>query len=62
MTLKIEGMGCIHCVTKVQKALTEIGAEVRSCEIGTVEIAPFADVEKLRDTIESIGFDLLEVL
>lgn len=61
MILKIEGMGCIHCVTKVQKALTEIGASVCSCEIGTVEIAPYEDTDKLRDTIESIGFELLEI-
>ena len=59
MVLKIEGMGCMHCVAKVKKAMEELGAEVVSCEIGTCEIKGVEDVDRIRDAIEGIGFDLI---
>ena len=59
MLLKIEGMGCMHCVAKVQKAMEEIGAKVISCEIGTCEIEGVSDVEKVRDAVEGVGFELI---
>ncbi len=59
MVLKIEGMGCMHCVMKVRKAMEELGAEVVSCEIGTCEIKGVEDVDKIRESIEGIGFELI---
>ncbi len=59
MLLKIEGMGCMHCVAKVQKAMEEIGAKVISCEIGSCEIEGVSDTDLIRDTIEGIGFELI---
>ncbi|MBR3270360.1 MAG: heavy-metal-associated domain-containing protein, partial [Clostridia bacterium] len=35
MTLKISGMGCMHCVAKVTAALKELGADVKKVEIGS---------------------------
>ena len=61
MLLKIEGMGCMHCVAKVKKAMEDIGATVVSCEIGSCEIENFADAEKIRDAIEGVGFELLSI-
>lgn len=61
MILNIEGMGCAHCVAKVSSALKEIGAEVISCEIGKVEIAPYENTAALYETIELIGFDLISI-
>ena len=61
MVIKIDGMGCMHCVAKVKKAMEEIGATVISCEIGSCEIEPFGDQIKIRDAIESIGFDLISI-
>ena len=61
MVIKIEGMGCMHCVAKVRKAMEEIGATVVSCEIGSCEIEPFDDKDKIRDAIEGVGFDLVSI-
>lgn len=61
MLLKIEGMGCMHCVAKVTKAMQELGATVKSCEIGTCEIDGINDVNAIRDAIEGIGFELISV-
>ena len=59
MFLKIEGMGCMHCVAKVKKAMEELGATVVSCEIGACEINGVDDVDKIRDAIEDVGFELI---
>ena len=59
MLLKIEGMGCMHCVAKVKKAMEELGATVVSCEVGSCEIKGVDDVEKIRDAIEGVGFELI---
>jgi len=59
MVLRIEGMGCMHCVAKVKKAMEELGAEVVSCEIGTCEIRGIDDVDLIRDAIEGVGFELI---
>ena len=59
MLLKIEGMGCMHCVAKVRKAMEEIGATVKSCEVGVCEIENVTDVERIREAIEGVGFELI---
>ena len=59
MVLKIEGMGCMHCVAKVRKAMEDLGADVISCEIGSCEISGVDDVDRIRDAIEGVGFELI---
>ena len=54
MTINIKGMGCMHCVARVKKAMEEIGAHVISCEIGKCEIESYADQDKIRETIEGL--------
>lgn len=61
MTINIKGMGCMHCVARVKKAIEEIGAHVISCEIGKCEIESYADQDKIRETIEGLGFDLISI-
>ncbi|MBR0426441.1 MAG: heavy-metal-associated domain-containing protein [Clostridia bacterium] len=61
MVLKIEGMGCMHCVAKVTAALKEIGADVKNVEIGSAEIADFADTEALKNAIQKAGFSVKEI-
>ena len=59
MVLKIEGMGCMHCVAKVKKSMEDLGANVISCEIGVCEVEGLSDVELIREAIEGIGFELI---
>ncbi len=61
MVLNIEGMGCMHCVAKVTKAMEALGAEVASCEIGKCEIKGVENVDQIREAIENIGFELISV-
>ena len=59
MVLKIEGMGCMHCVAKVTKAMEALGAKVISCEIGSCEIEGVNDVDRIREAIDNAGFELI---
>ncbi len=59
MILYLQGMGCARCVKSVTRALTEIGATVLSCRVGSAEISGVTDVDKIREAVESVGFLLL---
>ena len=61
MTIQISGMGCMHCVAKVRKAMEEIGATVISCEIGKCEIKGQNDPDRIREAIEGAGFELISL-
>ena len=61
MKIQIEGMGCMHCVAKVRKAMEDIGATVIDCEIGACEIEPYADTDRVRDAIEGVGFEVVSI-
>jgi copper chaperone CopZ len=63
-TLSIEGMSCQHCVKSVRQALEDIhGVEVESVEIGTAIVKTIESVspDTLRDAIDDIGFEVVEV-
>ena len=55
MQLKIDGMMCIHCVKRVEKALKENGAKKIKVEIGS---ASFENLDEKTATsiIENLGF------
>lgn len=59
MVVKIEGMGCMHCVKKVTNALSGIGAEVKKVEIGSAEVE--GDPKAIRAAIEGVGFKVTEI-
>lgn len=61
MKIQIEGMGCMHCVAKVKKAMEDIGATVINCEVGSCEIEPYADTDRIRDAIEGVGFEVISI-
>lgn len=61
MNIKIEGMGCMHCVAKVKKAMEDIGAIVINCEVGACEIEPYSNTERIRDAIEGVGFEVISI-
>ncbi len=60
MVVKIEGMGCMHCVARVTAALKEIGAVVKNVEIGSAELEAF-DADKVKAAIENLGFTVKEI-
>ena len=56
--IKIEGMGCQHCVDAVRKALDTAGVEIHNVSIGQADVsytAP-ADREKVDAAIEEAGY------
>jgi len=61
--IKIEGMHCSHCSARVEKALAEMGITV------SVNLAEkYAEVEgesldnaALRDAIEDLGFEVVDI-
>ena len=59
MEIRINGMGCMHCVKKVIEALQAVGADVIRCEIGVAELSgvtrPVAE-----EAIRNAGFDPVE--
>ena len=59
--IEIEGMGCPRCVKSVTEGLTELGAEVRACEIGSADISFDGDMEKVKEVISDRGFDVKEI-
>ncbi len=64
--LKIDGMGCEHCVKKVAKILKESGFEVVSVEIGDAriksEMTPATLLKTAGVVLEDEGYMLTTVL
>lgn len=60
-TIKIEGMGCQHCIDSVTRALKAAGAEVKECVIGQAKVVFNGDKAVLKTAIEDVGFDVVEI-
>lgn len=64
-TIKIEGMHCMNCVAAVKRELealegvTKVDVSLEEAQ-AIVEIENVAD-ETLQETIEDIGFDVVEI-
>ncbi|SNS46444.1 copper ion binding protein [Anaerovirgula multivorans] len=64
--IMIEGMSCGHCVAHVERALKEL-QEVVDVEVdlpgknAVVELKEDAPDEKLKETIEEAGYDVIAV-
>ncbi len=59
MKVIIEGMSCMHCVKRVEKALTENGATNVKVEIGSAEFEGLK-LETAVEIIEDLGFEIKE--
>lgn len=62
-TIKIEGMHCPHCLTRVTNALAALGLKANATlpeGIATVEGADVDDA-KLREVVEDLGFDVVSI-
>ncbi|MCI5629121.1 MAG: heavy metal-associated domain-containing protein [Clostridiales bacterium] len=65
--LSIEGMKCSHCVGNLRDVLTEDIAGVEVLEINLegkyaiVNMEDSVDIDKVRELIEDLGFQLISV-
>ena len=58
LNLKIDGMGCEHCVKSVREALEEIkGIKVLDVKIGSAEIEAENDsvLNEIREKLDDVG-------
>lgn len=63
-TIIVDGMSCNHCVMSVTKALEEIGGKDININLDTKEVkleAGNIDNKSLKEAIDDIGFDVLEI-
>ncbi len=61
-TLKIEGMHCMNCVARVEKALTALGATVKvDLESATATVEGVENEALLKETVEDLGFDVISI-
>lgn len=59
--LKIDGMGCAHCIRRVTEAMNAIGANIVSLELNNAIIDFREDVKPVREAIEDLGFDVISI-
>ena len=62
LNLKINGMGCEHCVKSVREALEGIkGIKVLDVKIGSEEIEAENDsiLNEIREKLDDVGYDLV---
>ena len=62
--IKIEGMHCAHCLTRVTNALAALGLKANAAlpnGTATVE-GPDVDDAKLKEVVEDLGFDVVSIV
>ena len=62
LNLKINGMGCEHCIKSVREALEGInGVKVLDVKIGSAEVEAENDsvLNKIREKLDDAGYDLV---
>jgi copper chaperone len=61
-TLRIEGMSCGHCVSRVQKAIARLeGVHVDQVEIGSARVTydpERVSLQRIRVAVEDAGYDV----
>lgn len=61
-SIKIEGMGCDHCIVSVKEALSKIeGLEILEVKIGeaTVEIKEEKIMNEIKENLEDAGYEVM---
>ena len=62
LNLKIDGMGCEHCIKSVREALEGVnGVKVLDVKIGSAEIEAENDsvLNEIREKLDDVGYDLV---
>ncbi len=63
-TIKIEGMHCSHCSARVENALKALGLSAKvdlNSALATVDGDNIPDERVLRETVEDLGFVVVEI-
>ncbi|WP_454945383.1 heavy-metal-associated domain-containing protein [Fusobacterium hwasookii] len=62
LNLKIDGMGCEHCIKSVREALEGVnGVKVLDVKIGSAEIEAENDsvLNEIKEKLDDAGYDLV---
>ncbi|WP_338960539.1 heavy-metal-associated domain-containing protein [Fusobacterium nucleatum] len=62
LNLKIDGMGCEHCVKSVREALETVkGIKILDVKIGSAEIEAENDsvLSEIKEKLDDVGYDLV---
>ena len=62
LNLKIDGMGCEHCIKSVREALEGVnGVKVIDVKIGSAEVEAENDsvLNEIREKLDDAGYDLV---
>ena len=62
LNLKIDGMGCEHCIKSVREAIEGVnGVKVLDVKIGSAEIEAENDsvLNEIREKLDDAGYDLV---
>ena len=62
LNLKIDGMGCEHCIKSVREALEGVnGVKVLDVKIGSAEVEAENDsvLNEIREKLDDVGYDLV---
>ena len=62
LNLKIDGMGCEHCIKSVREALEGVnGVKVLDVKIGSAEIEAENDsvLNEIKEKLDDVGYDLV---
>ena len=62
LNLKIDGMGCEHCVKSVREALETVkGIKILDVKIGSEEIEAENDgvLSEIKEKLDDVGYDLV---
>ena len=62
LNLKIDGMGCEHCIKSVREALEGInGVKVLDVKIGSAEVEAENDsvLNEIKEKLDEAGYDLV---
>ena len=62
LNLKIDGMGCEHCIKSVREALEGVnGIKVLDVKIGSAEVEAENDsvLNEIREKLDDAGYDLV---
>ena len=62
LNLKIDGMGCEHCIKSVKEALETVkGIKILDVKIGSAEIETENDsvLNEIREKLNDAGYDLV---